>query len=199
MWLHTIRGKELWNCLFTLSVSNLLKSTRPVLGNARVLSYVHSVHSSGHIRLLVTLSFHHSCVWDKALVFPAGPHLSPCSGLARAFSLPPLSSALQSIKVLQRFLQLLVSGFGRPAVTMSDRGAFDTNVVTITRFVIEEGRKAKGTGELTTLLNSICTAVKAISCAVRKAGIAHLWVNDHHWEADTVLEINNVCTCCTRR
>uniref|UniRef100_A0A4W5MCK4 Fructose-1,6-bisphosphatase 1 n=1 Tax=Hucho hucho TaxID=62062 RepID=A0A4W5MCK4_9TELE len=58
---------------------------------------------------------------------------------------------------------------------MSDRGAFDTNVVTLTRFVLEEGRKAKGTGELTTLLNSICTAVKAISTAVRKAGIANLY------------------------
>ncbi|KAK6322733.1 hypothetical protein J4Q44_G00075250 [Coregonus suidteri] len=58
---------------------------------------------------------------------------------------------------------------------MSDRGAFDTNVVTLTRFVQEEGRKAKGTGELTTLLNSICTAVKAISTAVRKAGIANLY------------------------
>lgn len=57
---------------------------------------------------------------------------------------------------------------------MSDRGTFDTNVVTVTRFVMEEGRKAKGTGELTTLLNSLCTAVKAISSAVRKAGIAHL-------------------------
>lgn len=59
---------------------------------------------------------------------------------------------------------------------MSERGAFDTNVVTMTRFVMEEGRKAKGTGELTTLLNALGTAVKAISCAVRKAGIAHLWV-----------------------
>lgn len=58
---------------------------------------------------------------------------------------------------------------------MSDRGAFDTDVVTLTRFVLEEGRKAKGTGELTTLLNSICTAVKAISTAVRKAGIANLY------------------------
>ncbi|KAM9541351.1 fructose-1,6-bisphosphatase 1-like [Salvelinus alpinus] len=58
---------------------------------------------------------------------------------------------------------------------MSERGAFDTNVVTLTRFVQEEGRKAKGTGELTTLLNSICTAVKAISTAVRKAGIANLY------------------------
>ncbi|XP_026863748.2 fructose-1,6-bisphosphatase 1b [Electrophorus electricus] len=58
---------------------------------------------------------------------------------------------------------------------MSDRGAFDTNVVTLTRFVLEEGRKAKGTGELTTLLNSMCTAIKAISSAVRKAGIANLY------------------------
>ncbi|XP_072289599.1 fructose-1,6-bisphosphatase 1-like [Eucyclogobius newberryi] len=58
---------------------------------------------------------------------------------------------------------------------MTEQGAFDTNVVTVTRFVMEEGRKAKGTGELTTLLNSICTAVKAISSAVRKAGIAHLF------------------------
>uniref|UniRef100_A0A8C1LXD7 fructose-bisphosphatase n=1 Tax=Cyprinus carpio TaxID=7962 RepID=A0A8C1LXD7_CYPCA len=58
---------------------------------------------------------------------------------------------------------------------MSDRGAFDTNVVTLTRFVLEEGKKAKGTGELTTLLNSMCTAIKAISTAVRKAGIANLY------------------------
>ncbi|MEQ2218837.1 hypothetical protein XENOCAPTIV_008723 [Xenoophorus captivus] len=58
---------------------------------------------------------------------------------------------------------------------MSDKGAFDTNVVTLTRFVLEEGRKAQGTGELTTLLNSVCTAVKAISSAVRKAGIANLY------------------------
>ncbi|XP_057688770.1 fructose-1,6-bisphosphatase 1-like [Corythoichthys intestinalis] len=58
---------------------------------------------------------------------------------------------------------------------MSDRGTFDTNVVTVTRFVMEEGRRVKGTGELTRLLNSLCTAVKAISSAVRKAGIAHLY------------------------
>uniref|UniRef100_A0A3B4AWX1 Fructose-1,6-bisphosphatase 1 n=1 Tax=Periophthalmus magnuspinnatus TaxID=409849 RepID=A0A3B4AWX1_9GOBI len=58
---------------------------------------------------------------------------------------------------------------------MSDKAAFDTNVLTLTRFVLEEGRKAQGTGELTNLLNSICTAVKAISTAVRKAGIANLY------------------------
>lgn len=70
-------------------------------------------------------------------------------------------------------------GWGRKpkkesTAAMSERGGFDTNVVTVTRFVMEQGRKAKGTGELTNLLNSLCTAVKAISCAVRKAGIAHL-------------------------
>ncbi|KAJ8285344.1 hypothetical protein GJAV_G00025760 [Gymnothorax javanicus] len=42
-------------------------------------------------------------------------------------------------------------------------------------FVLEEGRRAKGTGELTNLLNSMCTAIKAISSAVRKAGIANLY------------------------
>ncbi|XP_064411879.1 fructose-1,6-bisphosphatase 1 [Latimeria chalumnae] len=58
---------------------------------------------------------------------------------------------------------------------MADRAPFDTNVQTLTRFVLEEGRRAKGTGELTQLLNSLCTAVKAISSAVRKAGIANLY------------------------
>ncbi|XP_066473006.1 fructose-1,6-bisphosphatase 1-like [Tiliqua scincoides] len=58
---------------------------------------------------------------------------------------------------------------------MTDRSTFDTNVVTLTRFVMEEGRKARGTGELTQLLNALCTAIKAISTAVRKAGIANLY------------------------
>uniref|UniRef100_A0A7M4FXE2 Fructose-1,6-bisphosphatase 1 n=1 Tax=Crocodylus porosus TaxID=8502 RepID=A0A7M4FXE2_CROPO len=58
---------------------------------------------------------------------------------------------------------------------MTDRAPFDTNVLTLTRFVMEEGRRARGTGEFTQLLNSLCTAVKAISSAVRKAGIASLY------------------------
>ncbi|XP_061752056.1 fructose-1,6-bisphosphatase isozyme 2 isoform X2 [Nerophis ophidion] len=58
---------------------------------------------------------------------------------------------------------------------MSDRSTFDTDVWTLTRFVMEMGRKAKGaTGELTQLINSMLTAIKAISSAVRKAGLAHL-------------------------
>ncbi|NXX25674.1 F16P1 bisphosphatase, partial [Nicator chloris] len=58
---------------------------------------------------------------------------------------------------------------------MTDRSTFDTNVITMTRFVMEEGRRAKGSGEFTQLLNSLCTAIKAISTAVRKAGIANLY------------------------
>uniref|UniRef100_A0A8C5RNI3 Fructose-1,6-bisphosphatase 1 n=1 Tax=Laticauda laticaudata TaxID=8630 RepID=A0A8C5RNI3_LATLA len=58
---------------------------------------------------------------------------------------------------------------------MTDRSTFDTDVTTVTRFVMEGGRKARGTGELTQLLNALCTAVKAISTAVRKAGIANLY------------------------
>uniref|UniRef100_A0A3P9D5N4 Fructose-1,6-bisphosphatase isozyme 2 n=1 Tax=Maylandia zebra TaxID=106582 RepID=A0A3P9D5N4_9CICH len=58
---------------------------------------------------------------------------------------------------------------------MSDQSAFETDVWTLTRFVIETGRQAKGaTGELTQLINAMLTAIKAISSAVRKAGLAHL-------------------------
>ncbi|XP_049619325.1 fructose-1,6-bisphosphatase isozyme 2 isoform X1 [Syngnathus scovelli] len=58
---------------------------------------------------------------------------------------------------------------------MSDQSAFETDVWTLTRFVMEMGRQVKGaTGELTQLLNSMMTAIKAISSAVRKAGLAHL-------------------------
>lgn len=57
---------------------------------------------------------------------------------------------------------------------MTNKAPFDTDINTLTRFVAEEGRKAKGTGEMTQLMNSLCTAVKAISTAVRQAGIAQL-------------------------
>ncbi|XP_043915733.1 fructose-1,6-bisphosphatase isozyme 2-like [Protopterus annectens] len=58
---------------------------------------------------------------------------------------------------------------------MSDQSPFETNVITLTRFVMEMGRKAKGTGEMTQLLYNILTAIKAISSAVRKAGLAHMY------------------------
>ncbi|PSN58299.1 Fructose-1 [Blattella germanica] len=54
--------------------------------------------------------------------------------------------------------------------------AFDSNCMTLTRFVLAEQRRVpSATGDLTQLLNSIQTAVKAVSSAVRKAGIAKLY------------------------
>jgi len=52
----------------------------------------------------------------------------------------------------------------------------DTNGMNLTRFVIAEQRKVpSATGEMTQLLVAIQAAVKAISSAVRKAGIAQLY------------------------
>ena len=51
----------------------------------------------------------------------------------------------------------------------------DTNSMTLTRYVIMQQRSSKeATGELTTLLKALLTAIKAVSSAVRKAGIAKL-------------------------
>lgn len=58
---------------------------------------------------------------------------------------------------------------------MSQTQAFDPNCMTLTRFVLAEQRKVPtATGDLTQLLNSLQTAVKAVSSAVRKAGITKL-------------------------
>jgi fructose-1,6-bisphosphatase I len=59
---------------------------------------------------------------------------------------------------------------------MSSSSGFDTDCMTLTRFVLAEQKKIpSATGDLTQLLTSIQTAVKAVSTAVRKAGIAHLY------------------------
>ncbi|KAH9518453.1 Fructose-1,6-bisphosphatase [Bulinus truncatus] len=59
---------------------------------------------------------------------------------------------------------------------MSSGQPIDTDCITLTRFVLEEQRKyPKATGDLTQLLNAILTAIKAISSAVRKAGIHRLY------------------------
>ena len=51
----------------------------------------------------------------------------------------------------------------------------DTNCMTLTQFVLAEQRKyPTGDGDLSQLLTSIQSAVKAISAAVRRAGIANL-------------------------
>jgi len=59
---------------------------------------------------------------------------------------------------------------------MAEKGqVFDSNAMTLTRFVLKEQRKFKNaTGDLSQLLNCIQTAIKATASAVRKAGIAKL-------------------------
>lgn len=58
---------------------------------------------------------------------------------------------------------------------MASHHAVDTNVMTLTRFVLAEQRKVPGaTGDLTQLLTSIQCAIKAVAAAVRRAGIANL-------------------------
>lgn len=51
---------------------------------------------------------------------------------------------------------------------------FDTNLVTITRYLQEKGRHVKSTGEFTQLLTAIVTSVKAIGASVRRSGLANL-------------------------
>lgn len=54
-------------------------------------------------------------------------------------------------------------------------GDIDVDSMTLTRFVLNEQRRIEGaTGSLTLLLNSLLTAIKAISTAVRKAGFSKL-------------------------
>lgn len=54
--------------------------------------------------------------------------------------------------------------------------AIDTEPVTLTRYVLEQQKKhPSATGDFTNLLNCIQTAVKAVSSAVRKAGIHRLY------------------------
>lgn len=55
------------------------------------------------------------------------------------------------------------------------KDGIDVDSMTLTRFVLNEQRRIEGaTGSLTMLLNSLLTAIKAISTAVRKAGFANL-------------------------
>ncbi|TNN10323.1 Fructose-1,6-bisphosphatase 1 [Schistosoma japonicum] len=57
----------------------------------------------------------------------------------------------------------------------SDSG-LETDYLTLTRFIIQEQRKfPSATGELTQLMNGLQTAIKAVSIAVRKAGMINLY------------------------
>lgn len=60
---------------------------------------------------------------------------------------------------------------------MTSAGAgIDTDCMTLTRFLLAEQRKfPQATGDLTQLMTAVLTACKAISSAVRKAGIARLY------------------------
>lgn len=54
-------------------------------------------------------------------------------------------------------------------------GSIDTNCMTLNRFILQEQRLyPTASGDLTHLLNSILTAVKAISTAVRRAGMTKM-------------------------
>lgn len=54
-------------------------------------------------------------------------------------------------------------------------GSIDTNCMTLNRFIIQEQKNyPSATGDLTHLLSSILTAVKAISTAVRRAGMTKM-------------------------
>ncbi|KAG4074159.1 hypothetical protein HA402_014364 [Bradysia odoriphaga] len=59
---------------------------------------------------------------------------------------------------------------------MTSQGqTFDANAMTLTRFVLAEQKNhPTASGDLSQLLNCIQTAIKAVSSAVRKAGIAQL-------------------------
>ncbi|XP_031838078.1 fructose-1,6-bisphosphatase [Nomia melanderi] len=61
-------------------------------------------------------------------------------------------------------------------MSLKSPSSFDSDCMTLTRFVLAEQRKIPAaTGDLSQLLNSIQTAVKAVSSAVRKAGIANMY------------------------
>lgn len=52
--------------------------------------------------------------------------------------------------------------------------SFDSDCITLTRFVLAEQRKIPTANDLSQLLNSIQTAIKGISSAVKKAGITNM-------------------------
>merc|ERR1711935_1022468 len=53
-------------------------------------------------------------------------------------------------------------------------GVMNMDTITISRFITEKQRESGGSGEFTQLTNSIVSAVKAISSAVRVAGLNNL-------------------------
>nr|CAH8866398.1 unnamed protein product [Trichobilharzia regenti] len=59
---------------------------------------------------------------------------------------------------------------------MASSSGLETDYITLTRFILQEQRKCpNATGELTQLMNGLQTAIKAVSNAVRKAGMINLY------------------------
>jgi len=59
---------------------------------------------------------------------------------------------------------------------MSHNSGLDTDYMTMTRFILAEQKKfPHATGDLTQLMTALLTAIKAVSSAVRKAGLAQLF------------------------
>ncbi len=71
-----------------------------------------------------------------------------------------------------------MSKSGRMAGTEGGTGTdfgVETDAMTLNRFLLAEQQKIPGaTGDFTNLINSLLTAIKAISNAVRKAGLQAL-------------------------
>ncbi len=62
-----------------------------------------------------------------------------------------------------------------PADGVDSAFGIDTDTMTLNRFLLAEQLRTPGaSGGLTTLMNSLLTAIKAISNAVRKAGLQSL-------------------------
>merc|ERR1711970_159296 len=74
-------------------------------------------------------------------------------------------------------LLLLELGFYFLSDKVMAAESIDPNCMTLTRFILAEQKKhAKGgTGDLTQLLSSLQSAIKAVSAAVRRAGISQLF------------------------
>ncbi len=63
------------------------------------------------------------------------------------------------------------------ATVRDEHFGVQTNCITLTRYLLDEQRKIPGaSGEFSNLINSLVTAVKAISTSVRCAGLAQLYV-----------------------
>lgn len=93
--------------------------------------------------------------------------------LRQLFSSPLPARRATSRSSLVRFVAF---SYTKTTATMTSKTSImDSDCMTLTRFVLAEQRKVPtATGDLTQLLNSIQTAVKAVSSAVRKAGIANM-------------------------